>query len=92
METNLALGIAIVGVIALLAYTATRQPQLYAWMSLEPGGGRPIAQLVLSGIVLIAALYVIAVKTDSDAAQKNWASGAIGTILGFWLKPTATKS
>jgi hypothetical protein len=50
----------------------------------EDGGVRVTMQVILSLIVLAAALYVILSKKYEDAAQK-WAYGAIGMILGFWL-------
>jgi hypothetical protein len=40
----------------------------------------------LTVLVLIPALYVIVIKSDSDAGSRNWAYGVIGTLLGFWLK------
>jgi len=41
--------------------------------------------IVVSLAVLGSALYVILSGSYSEAEQK-WASGAIGTILGYWLK------
>ena len=35
-------------------------------------------------LVLAASLYIILTKKYADA-DKKWAYGAIGTILGYWL-------
>ena len=43
-------------------------------------------QVVLSAVVLLASLYVVLIKKKPDTAQKSWAYGAIGSILGYWLK------
>jgi hypothetical protein len=46
------------------------------------------AQLVQIGITLLilgSALFIILSKGYADAEQK-WAFGAVGTILGYWLK------
>ena len=44
-----------------------------------------IMPIVVTLAVLGCALYVIISKAYPEANQK-WAFGAIGTILGFWLK------
>jgi hypothetical protein len=47
------------------------------------GGYMPVA---ISLLVLVSALWVILhPQTYGDSGQK-WASGAVGTILGYWLK------
>lgn len=40
---------------------------------------------VVTVVVLLAALFVILSRGYGDAEQK-WAYGAIGTLLGYWLK------
>lgn len=45
-------------------------------------------QVFISIVVLFAALYVVIFQPDADESQKNWAFGALGTLLGFWLKPS----
>ena len=50
----------------------------------EPDPGKWMPALI-SLIVLGSALDVILSNTYDDSHQK-WASGAIGMILGFWLK------
>ena len=42
-------------------------------------------RVAVSLIVLAGALYVILSNHFEDEQQK-WASGSIGTILGYWLK------
>ena len=47
---------------------------------------RSAVQVAISAVVLGAGLWVILsghYTTDSD----RWASGAIGTVMGYWLKP-----
>ena len=44
--------------------------------------------VVLGLMVLASGLYVILSGTYADSEQK-WAYSAIGTVLGFWLKPGA---
>jgi hypothetical protein len=39
---------------------------------------------VVTLLVLLSSLYVILAKKYTDA-DKKWAYGAIGTILGYWL-------
>jgi hypothetical protein len=42
-------------------------------------------QVVLSLLLVLAALYLILFREDAGDTQK-WAFGTIGTVLGFWLK------
>jgi hypothetical protein len=48
-------------------------------------GLRDLMMVIISVIVLITTLFVILSKRYDDATQK-WAFGAVGTIIGFWLK------
>jgi hypothetical protein len=41
--------------------------------------------VIVSAAVLWAALHIILSHDHDDSSQK-WAFGAVGTILGFWLK------
>ena len=41
---------------------------------------------VISLLVLLSALYVILSNNSFGDAQQKWAFGAVGTILGYWLK------
>lgn len=40
----------------------------------------------LSIMVITSALYVILMNEVYDDAQQKWAFGAVGSILGYWLK------
>ncbi len=44
-----------------------------------------IMMVVVSLLVLGSALYVILSQAYEDATQK-WAFGAVGSIIGFWLR------
>ena len=44
-------------------------------------------QIIISFIVLLAALYVI-LSQKYDADVQKWAFGAVGLIVGYWL-PTS---
>ena len=48
-------------------------------------GSRMMMPIIISLAVLGSALYVILSQNYSDAQQK-WAFGAVGTLLGHWLK------
>jgi hypothetical protein len=45
-----------------------------------------IARLVVSVVLLAAALFVILTKKYGPQ-DKHWAYGTLGTIVGYWLKP-----
>lgn len=45
-----------------------------------------IVQVMITFIVMVAALFVILAKKAPDDGTKNWAFGALGSIIGFWLK------
>ena len=58
--------------------------------SVEPapslGSSAPaLMRVVVSLLVLAAALFIILSK-QYDGDQQKWAFGAIGTVLGYWLK------
>ena len=44
-----------------------------------------IMQVCISAIVLGAGLWVV-LSQRYQTVEKHWAYGAIGTIIGFWLK------
>ena len=44
-----------------------------------------VMPMVVSSVVLAAVLFIILWQGYGDAEQK-WALGAVGTILGFWLR------
>jgi hypothetical protein len=43
------------------------------------------AKILITVPVLFAALFVILSRRYA-ASEKHWAYGAVGTLLGFWLK------
>lgn len=47
---------------------------------------RAAMQIALTAVLLGASLFVI-MSHKYAPAQKHWAYGMIGTLLGFWLKP-----
>jgi hypothetical protein len=47
---------------------------------------RPIMQIVVSAVLLAAGLWVM-LSGNYGADAMHWASGAIGTVVGYWLKP-----
>ncbi len=51
----------------------------------RPAGIRDWMQVAISLIVLIAALFIVISKAY-EPADKHWAYGSLGTILGYWLK------
>ena len=46
---------------------------------------RPGMQIITSGVILASGLWVI-LSGRYDADAQRWASGAIGTVVGYWLK------
>lgn len=51
---------------------------------------RIIMQIIISGVIGVAAFYIILVN-KYPAETVHWASGAMGTIVGFWLSNTAVR-
>ena len=47
---------------------------------------RLVMQIAISLIILGAGLWVI-LSGHSSPDSGRWASGAIGTVMGYWLKP-----
>jgi hypothetical protein len=45
-----------------------------------------LVQTTITFVVLLAAFCVIHVKKGPDDGTRNWAFGALGSIIGFWLK------
>jgi len=51
----------------------------------RPGGlDKDVVRVVLSLVVVLAALYIILSRRFPEASEK-WAFGTIGLILGYWL-------
>jgi hypothetical protein len=77
--------IACVGIGALILIPGRRTPAA----SRSIGAGDPLRrgmQVAVSMAVLGAGLWVI-VSGRYDGDAQRWASGAIGTVVGYWLKP-----
>lgn len=73
--------IAIVGIVALAVSGRTR-----ARIAAAPAGRTPaVMQIVVSVLVLAAGLWVM-LSGRYDADVEKWAAGAVGTVVGFWLK------
>jgi hypothetical protein len=51
----------------------------------NPNTSRVVMQIIVTLAVLAAAIFIVLSSKQNDAQQK-WAFGAIGTILGYWLK------
>jgi hypothetical protein len=51
----------------------------------EEFGPREWAQVAISLIILSASLFVILTKRYTPT-DRHWAYGALGTVIGFWLK------
>ncbi len=47
---------------------------------------RLVMQIAISTVILGAGLWVI-LSGHYNADAERWASGAIGTVMGYWLKP-----
>jgi hypothetical protein len=45
-----------------------------------------VVRAAVSILILCCALWVI-MSSRFKSYEKNWAFGAIGTILGYWLRP-----
>ena len=87
------IGLFVVSVIVLLALGLWRPTGPAEVPSPPPPGPEPAtslsyalsAQLVISAVLLVAALFVILTK-KYPPQDKHWAYGALGTVVGFWLK------
>ena len=47
---------------------------------------RLVMQVLVSATILGCAFYIV-LSHGYDAQDKHWAYGALGTILGYWMKP-----
>ena len=66
---------------------------------MAPGGGRPEAvaapvrlnvkaiMMVLVSILVLGSSLFIILSGQYDNENQKWAFGAVGTIVGFWLRP-----
>lgn len=87
---------ALIAAVAVLGLAGSRAPGLMRTF----GAGGPTAQsgrlrrtlrtimpIVVSILVVAAGLYVILAGGYEDSSQQ-WAYGAVGAVLGYWLRPT----
>jgi hypothetical protein len=63
----------------------TRRPASAA-MAFRTQTATVIMQIVVSLVVLAAAVYVLLATSNAD--DHKWAYGVIGTIVGYWLRST----
>lgn len=95
---KLPLLVALLGVVLVLSLQfATPSPFELVWRGREHGVNvigpvllaadhtAPIMQVCISVIVLSASLWIVLSQRYQNV-EKHWAYGAIGTIIGFWLK------
>jgi hypothetical protein len=47
---------------------------------------KTVMMVVVSLVVLAAAVRIVLKRDGYDEGTKQWALAAIGTIIGFWLK------
>jgi hypothetical protein len=87
---NVGLILLLATVLALLAVSLVNRRRRAGSMesSKSPGWVPWVMQITVSVIVLAAAVYIILSGKYNDGTQK-FAFGAVGTVLGFWLKPLA---
>ena len=77
----IAVGVALVGLIAYRVMTP--KAAMRAGKTVDH---RVIMMVVVTIAVLGSSLYIILSGTHDEGTQK-WAFGAVGSIIGFWLKP-----
>jgi hypothetical protein len=78
--------IACAGIGTLILMPGRRRFVLAARPTAGGDGPQRAMQVVVSLVVLGAGLWVILSGRYAADAQ-HWASGAIGTVVGYWLKP-----
>jgi hypothetical protein len=78
--------LAIAGIVVLFVSQLRFSPSLGGAAAVISSAAVPLVmQVIISVVVLVAGLYV-ALSGKYQPAEKNWAFGIIGTIVGFWLK------
>ena len=83
----------VIGIIAFFAvyygsyflFRGLGQAEAPGSLSFAPIDPRMIFHLILSVCLLLASLFVILAERYTPA-DKHWAYGTTGTIVGFWLK------
>lgn len=72
------------GILVLVPAAQTRRTGARA--RLNAADARPAMQIAVSIVMLAAGLWVM-LSGQYSADAMHWASGAIGTVVGYWLKP-----
>ena len=61
-----------------------RAPQVAKRLELAQQFARVVMQIIMSLAVAGVALYVL--LKSPDESLRKWASGALGLVLGYWLR------
>ena len=78
--------LAVIGLGLLVLAPNARARRTGARARLGADDARPVMQVAVSIVMLAAGLWLmLSGHYGADAA--HWASGAIGTVVGYWLKP-----
>ena len=46
-----------------------------------------VMQVIISFALLVSGLFVV-LSQSYGTTEKHWAYGALGTVVGFWMRPT----
>jgi len=88
-----ALIITALGVLFFLVYRWLPEGSLPAPVLGGGGSGltwsRILMSILVSLAILASGLYIILSQAYGGAEQK-WAFGAVGTVVGFWLRPSSS--
>ena len=83
---NIGIALFALAVVALATIRFLAQPRRGAErLEAEALDPRLVMQIVISLVILAAGLWVILSKTYEHDTVK-WAYGAVGIVIGFWLK------
>ena len=78
--------IATLGLAALVMHGLLSRRADSAPMAFRTQTATVVMQIVISLVVLAAAVYVLLATSNAD--DHKWAYGVIGTIVGYWLRST----
>jgi hypothetical protein len=59
--------------------------QFFTEVTKTPSEIKTLMQVFVSFVVMSGALYIV-LSLRYTAAEKHWAFGSLGTILGLWLR------
>jgi hypothetical protein len=77
----IAIGLCIVTIVLLIAST-----NVSYIVRLSEGPIDPVRVLVAVSVVMLAAGLFVVLSKRCGPKEKHWAYGAVGTVVGFWLK------